>query len=189
MLKKWILQQYIGIEVNALLLFHFNLCRRAYEIYIPRSEQILNMDVFYFQMCLWYSWKLTDREKNVQCVSGQNGSLLWIMSLFCFSGPNKKVWVVWVVEKTIWWICWCNCRLERQNKPLQQNCCAKSTFRSTAYKMKRNARTSSHITGQSVYSHSSQWQMQWHIYNLKSAQQYGRQSIHEATKVWVKTDL
>lgn len=89
--KSEYLQQYVGIEVNALLLFHFNLCWRAYEIYIPHSKQILNMDVFYFQMSLWYSWKLTDREKNVQCVSGQNGSLLWIMSRWC-NGTFLLLW-------------------------------------------------------------------------------------------------
>lgn len=152
--------KFVCIEVNASLLFHFNLCWRAYEIYIPRSKQILNMDVFYFQMCLWYSWKQKEREREKRTVCQwaerlftMNNELVIQQNIFASLDQIKRFRLGGFWRKciwTVWWI-WCNCRLERQNKPLQQNCCAKSTFRSTAYKMKKNARTSSHLTDESQF--------------------------------------
>lgn len=87
-------------------------------------------------VCQWAEWLFT-----------MNNESLMQQNIFASLDQIKKVWVRWVVEKTIWWISWCNCRLERQNKPLQQNCCVKSTFRFTAYKMKKRDSIPAHLSG------------------------------------------
>ncbi len=60
------------------------------------------------------------------------------------------------------------------------------TFRSTAYKMKINARTSSQQGRVCILTHlSGRCNVTYTILSVHN--KYGRQSIHEVTQFWVKT--